>query len=379
MDAEPAWLADFRVCAWRTVSLDAAEMAALVRFALKEHPGNAVVVSCQRLEAYGVTPCRCDAPAKAAGIDAFRRLAEVAAGLDSVVLGEAQILGQVRIAFRDTRGPLRHAADTALAAAREFRRSALPRQSHAGHLLDRALSLRGARPGGRILVLGAGAMGRLIAERASTLGFDVTVAGRRRPAWLGSQRFIRLWDWSTEESFDLLVGCLGSSAGVIPLNALPNAGFVIDLGTPRNFVPDPGANIVTLADLLDDESRRPHAAALRARLRQELAGLVHRRLAREASVTRPTAARLRAAVETIRREEVARAARLHPSSDTAVLEATTRALVNRLFHYLTVGLDEVPPEAAGWIIHQVEAAVPRSQWKRRSRLPAAAGTSGTTW
>ncbi|MCL6506193.1 MAG: DUF2064 domain-containing protein [Bryobacteraceae bacterium] len=110
----PSWLPEFRVCAWRVVSLDALTMAALEGDVRTAHPGAAIVTSCQRLEAYGFEPCVCGAPVRLDGRAALERLAGVAAGLDSVVIGEAQIAGQVRAAFRGTRGPLRAAADVAL-------------------------------------------------------------------------------------------------------------------------------------------------------------------------------------------------------------------------------------------------------------------------
>ena len=173
--------AEFRCCAWRTVSYRAAEMAAARAEVEGAHPGDAIVVSCQRLEAYGFGPCECQAPDQLTGYAALERLAAVAAGLESVVLGEDQVMGQVRAAFRDTSGDLRAASDLAVGAARALR-GATGFDGHSGHLLDKALRLSTMQPGGRLLVLGVGAMGKLIATRAVELGFDVTVAGRREPA-----------------------------------------------------------------------------------------------------------------------------------------------------------------------------------------------------
>ncbi len=88
-----AQLDDFRCCAWRTVSYRAAEMAAARADVEGMHTGDAIVTSCQRLEAYGFGPCACDAPDRLTGYAALERLAAVAAGLESVVLGEDQVTG----------------------------------------------------------------------------------------------------------------------------------------------------------------------------------------------------------------------------------------------------------------------------------------------
>ena len=139
-----------------------------------DHGGDAIVVSCQRLEAYGFGPCDCPAPERLTGHAALERLAAVSAGLESVVLGEDQITGQVRSAFAETKGDLRAASDVAIGAARALR-AETQFDSHAGHLLDKALRLSTMPPGGTLLVLGAGAMGRLVAVRGRELGFTVTM------------------------------------------------------------------------------------------------------------------------------------------------------------------------------------------------------------
>src|SRR5512141_959652 len=151
-------------CGWVTVSLGAKEMAATRERAERVHAGRALIASCQRLEAFGTSPCDCDAPEKWRGREALHRIAAVAAGLDSAVLGEEQILGQVRSAFTGAPKAVQRSAAIAIAAARELRRRTRF-DSHAGHLLDRGLNLAGMEPGGALLVLGTGAMGRLVADR----------------------------------------------------------------------------------------------------------------------------------------------------------------------------------------------------------------------
>lgn len=333
----------FRACAWRTVSYRAAEMAAARATVEANHPGDAIVVSCQRLEAYGFGTCACDAPDQLTGVAALERLAAVAAGLDSVVLGEDQVIGQVRQAFAATTGPLRRTGDTAIAAARALR-AETEFDSHAGHLLDKALSLSTMPPGGRLLVLGVGAMGKLIAERAVELGFEVTVAARREPASHAGE-WVELGHVPGLPRFDVIVGCLGSGAGEIAPRALPAARLLVDLGTPRNFNVPSGPGAVAIADMLADEHSRPHAMARRQRLRERLNAILDERLADAEADSRSTVGALRASVEEIRRREVERARRLHPNVPPEVLEAVTRSLIDKVFHEPTARLKAVEDPA----------------------------------
>ena len=336
--ALPESLADFRCCAWRTVSFRATEMAAARAEIEGAHPHDAVVMSCQRLEAYGFGACDCGAPDHLRGPEALHRLAAVAAGLDSVVLGEDQIMGQVRSAFAAASPQLRAASDLAIGAARALR-AEVSFGSHAGHLLDRALRLSAVEAGsGTLLVLGAGAMGRLIAARGQELGFEVVVAGRRHPSGPFPWRFVELGSAVELRRVDVLCGCLGSGAGEIALRVLPQARLVVDLGTPRNFVEPEGPGLVTIADLLASEESRPHSRARRAELRARLDTLLGERLAHAATDSRSAVGRLRLEVETIRKRELARIQRLHPELPSDVLDAITRSLLDQVFHGPTAKL-----------------------------------------
>jgi glutamyl-tRNA reductase len=333
-------VAAFRVCAWRTVSFRAAEMAAVRASVDAAHRDDAVVTSCQRLEAFGFGDCDCEAPTRYRGIDALKRLAVVAAGLDSVVLGEDQITGQVRAAFAGTSNELRRLADIAISSARALRNETRF-DSHVGHLLDRALRLAGVPPvGGTLLVLGAGAMGRLIAARGQELGFDVVVAARRPPSGECPWRFVDLGSVIELRQVDVLCGCLGSGAGEIALRMLPRARLVVDLGTPRNFIEPEGPGLVTIAGLLESEERRPHAMARRAELRERLDVILGERLANATADGSSAIGRMRMEVEAIRQREVERIQRLHPGIAPELVDTITRSLIDRVFHAATARLRE---------------------------------------
>lgn len=320
-------------CCWSLLGKPREEVPALIVDVWRAHAGAAVVESCQRIEAYSTTACVCNAEQRFSGREAVVHLAEVATGLHSVVLGEAQILGQVRDGFAAAAGELRQAGDLALAAARELR-AGTRFDSHAGHLLDRALRLRHVPGRESILVLGSGQVGRLVAARAREVGFErVILAGRRRPeridagvSYLPIGRALAL-----PGPFTVVAGCLGSGAGALAAGALPAARLVLDLGTPPNFVPDPARPTVGLAELLAGEQARPHAMRRRAALAASLRALLEERLRQQSANAGPVAA-LRSEVERIRQRELARMRRLHPEVPAASLEVMSRALVNQLFH-----------------------------------------------
>lgn len=325
---------DLHVCAWPTVSLGATEVEAIRAKARAAHPGAAFVESCQRFEAYRLEPCDCDAPEYGKGEDALARLGEVASGLHSVVLGEAQIMGQVRAAFEGASPELRGFADVAVASARELRRQERF-DSHAGHLLDRALTLAGMPGRGRLLVLGAGAMGRLVAQRAVDLGFaEVLVAARRKPAGeaFPGCTIVALGSVTATEAVDVVVGCLGSGAAEMTGGELPAIrSLAVDLGTPRNFG-ELGVRTVRISDMLTDEAARPHARRRRESLRADLRAIVGKRLEQRCENAASPIGALRRAVEDVRQRELGRMRRLHPEVAPETLEALTRSLVNQIFH-----------------------------------------------
>ena len=338
-------LQSLHMCGWRTVSMTAGEIARIHEAARVAHPGAAIVSSCQRTEAYSLGPaglgpvglsvCGCSPETSLTGRDAIAHVAGVAAGLESAVLGEAQILGHVRAAFAGADTPLRVLGDVAIATARELRRQT-SFNSHAGHLLDRSLAAAGVPVQGRLLVLGAGVMGRLLADRAVDLGFeDVIVAGRTQPVTKSEHAwsFVRLGDVGQLPPVDVVAGCLGSGAGETTFASLPEVRWLaIDLGTPRNFGDDATCQLLTIADLLADEQRQPHRLRRRAELAETLGAILDARLARARQDGASPVGALRSAVELVRQREMERARRLHPEVAPETLDVLTRSLVNQIFH-----------------------------------------------
>jgi glutamyl-tRNA reductase len=325
----------FSLCAWNLATFERSEAGGVRALAISAHPAAAVVETCQRVEAYTWGPgCTCQADRRLQGFDAVLHLAAVAAGLESAVLGEAQVLGQVRAGLETIHGGRRLVVDVAIAAARQLRAEA-GFDATTGHLLDHALPLAGLPSRGDVLVIGAGAAGALVARRARDLGFrTVAIASRRPvnpPARFGADHWFDLAAMAGAGPFDVAVACLGSNAPELHGRDLPAARAYIDLGTPPNICRQV-SRVVRLADILAAQGDNPAEARHRARLRGRLREILAARLAMAGERSDTPIGRIRSEVERVRQREAERIARLHPGLSHEAIESITRGLVNQIFH-----------------------------------------------
>ena len=282
-------------------------------------PGASVVAlaTCHRLELYleGLSAAAAvplyrnwcaDAPEAASatcrvGADAGRHLMRVAAGLESAVLGEDQILTQVRTAYRtaccaNASGPLLHRLfHAAFRAGRRVRGEtevAAGTRSLAGAAVAALHRTLGGLKGRRLLVLGAGEMAVLAARSAAGRGVGRLLIANRTPeraaalaASVGGEA--APWEWRSGllASVDGVISAVRSDRPVIDASMLRRAVppgrrlAIADLGVPRNVEPlaVPGVDLFdveTLAAVVHDEGRRRVDAvhAAEAVVEQELAG-----------------------------------------------------------------------------------------------------------
>lgn len=283
-------------------------------------------------------------------------MAEVAAGLHSLVLGEEQILGQVRSSMAEAGATVREFGGIAIAAARSLRQ-ANQFDAHTGHLLDRALTQAGVQPAGRLLIVGAGSVGRLVTLRGVELGFtQITMAARRVPegAWFDPDRmrFLPLARLRDAGESDVIVTCLGSAASELQgeRDLPPAARLIIDLGTPRNITGATSVPVLTVATMLAEAAGHRHRDVRRARLRVQLSDILDRRLEMAASDSASPIGMMRAEIERVRQAELARVRHKHPELAEATIDAITRSLVNQIFHRPSARLKQIddPALAAGF-------------------------------
>ena len=153
---------------------------------LGEHCDWIVLSTCHRLEVYGFGAMPLvDIPLKVStGEDAVRHAMRVAAGLESAIVGEDEILHQVRDALKQARasrvvnGRLHRLFETAIAAGRRARAG---RTTATGNLAQKAvawLEEKSPLAGKPVLVVGAGRMASNLAHAARLAGGTITIASR---------------------------------------------------------------------------------------------------------------------------------------------------------------------------------------------------------
>jgi len=300
---------------------------------------------------------------------AVAHLFSVAAGLDSMIVGESEILGQVRDAWqtavREQTAPqllsrmFKHAVESGKRVRTETGISRHP-VSIPSAAVAVASEYLGDLDAARVLVIGAGQMGSGLASTLRSRGVaDVVVANRTREraeelaAAIGA-RAIPLTDIAdTLVETDVLLTSTASSEvlverAMVEMVMACRDGkplLVVDVALPRDV--DPGVGDipdVTLLDLDDlkeyaqrsAERRRGEIGKVRAILAAEIERYRAERAAREVG---PLVTSLRELAEAVRRGELerfrAKLGKLDPEARDLV-DAITQGIVNKLLHEPTV-------------------------------------------
>ena len=305
------------------------------------------------------------------GLDAVRHLGRVAAGLDSLVVGESQILGQVVDAFglareRGVTGPTLDAvfrsgirAGKRARTETEISRNPVSISSVAVRLAQDAL---GDLHNVRVLMIGAGEMAGLAVEalRQRRVGEIVivnrTLASAQELASRCGGRALPLDEIKTAlANTDLVIASSGAPFMIVDASMLGEAHIAardfplvfIDIAVPRNISPEvthlPNIRYYDIDALksAQDEGRAGRESAIpnvEKIIAEELAG--YQEWERQQQVT-PLIASLYAKAETIRQAEIERTLRRWPGAGQAErqrLEALTEAIINRLLHQASLHL-----------------------------------------
>jgi len=367
------------------VALDPDEAGELARD-LAGDEGEAVCLStCNRTELYVAGPGLEERAAEALGEaegalyrrsddEAARHLFRVAAGLDSRVRGETEILGQVRAAYAlGTPGPLLDRLfREALRVGRKVRAQAPvgdPAASAASASAVLAERVLGDLTGRQVLLIGAGEIGEATAARLVARGAEIAFVANR-----GEERRARVANRLEAEALslaevvnalaeaDVVVASTNSRSFLVSREDVESALatrerrplLLIDLAVPRDLDPEIGTLPYAFlydVDDLDEAVGTGSAEGVAARAEAIVAEEAERFRAWQASRgVVPAIASLRARAEEIRERELARAGRrladLSPEERRAV-EAVTVQIVNKLLHAPTVRLKEAAAGADG--------------------------------
>ena len=306
--------------------------------------------------------------------DCIHHLFRVASSLDSMILGEEQIIGQVRDAYEaattagTVQGPLAQLFQQALRVGRRVRRgTGIGRTALSGSraCVEMAKSVLGDLSNRRVLVVGAGEAGELAAEVLSLSGVtDITVTNRtfQRAEELAASLSARAIPFDgmpkALRDTDIVIGCTGSPGYVLGASMIGDAMaarpdrplFLIDIAVPRDI--DPEAALVKnvfLNDVDDLESATKASReekAKEAEWAEELAtdDPHHARQWRLEHAAVPRISELRRRADQVPTWELHKTVRkLNGKLDEEALEsldAMTRAIVNKLLHDPTMFLKE---------------------------------------
>ncbi|GAA5074990.1 glutamyl-tRNA reductase [Thermocatellispora tengchongensis] len=349
---------------------------------------------------------------------AVHHLFSVASGLDSMVVGEGQILGQVRQALRlaqdqDTLGPtLNELAQHALRVGKRVHSdTGIDRAgaSLVGVGLTLAERVLGPIAGRRALVVGAGSMSALSAATLARAGVsDIVIANRTyergvRLAETVGGRAVALDDLTAElAAADIVISCTGAGNLVVTADMVaPRSDrpvFLLDLALPHDVDPAvravPGVTLVDLESMQDsglgqdgedgDGGRAAAIAAARRIVVEEVGGYLE--AVRAARVT-PTVIALRTKASEVMEAELGRLMSRVPEMDGRTREEVTqtiRRVVDKLLHEPTVRVKQLAASSSG--DHYAEALrelfnldpqVPEAI-RRTSEIPGDAGIPGDT-
>jgi glutamyl-tRNA reductase len=311
---------------------------------------------------------------------AIAHLFGVAAGLDSMIIGEGEILGQVREAWavadrRGVSGPVlsrtfRHAIEVGKRARTEtgIGRHAVSVSSAAVAVATEKLGSLDQRS---VLVLGAGQMGQGMALALAGAGVREIVVANRTAAHAEELaervggRAISLDEIPhTLLRCDVLLASTGAQDLLLERSEFEEimrardgrAMLVVDVGVPRDI--DPGAGEVFGVTLLDIDDLRAFGEESLAQRRQEIGNvreiiaeeLERHRLDRSAREVAPIVAALRARADELRELELERMRVKLDALDPAARELVdhiTRGFVNKLLHEPTVRVKDAAGSARG--------------------------------
>ena len=297
--------------------------------------------------------------------DAIRHMFRVAGSLDSMIVGESQILGQVKTAYASARasgtlgGMLDEVLSRSFTVAKRIRTetaiaSSAVSVSYAA--VELARKIFGSLDGKHILVIGAGKMSELAARHLLNNGVSsilVTNRTAERADELASLLhgraipFEQLFEYAAR--CDIIISSTGAPHFIITKSDAQRLlaerknrpMFFIDIAVPRDI--DPGINTVDNLFLYDiDDLQKVVDANLKERMREaqrgeEIANHEVENLLRRLKTLDvvPTIVELQGLLEQIRRHEIARQnSQFAGMTDEqrAAIDALTKGIVNKILH-----------------------------------------------
>jgi glutamyl-tRNA reductase len=298
---------------------------------------------------------------------AVQHVFSVACGLDSMVIGEGQIAGQLRTALKIGQAngtvdrALNEVVQHALRVGKRARNETGIDRAGAS-LVSVGLGRAGSLEGRRALVVGAGSMSALAVATLAREGIgEVVIANRTHERGLHlarsaevPARAIELSDLpSALAEADIVVSCTGAIGLVITPDMIEGPVFLLDLALPHDVDPAvrelPGVTLVALDDLrdADDAPAASDTEAVRRIVCEEVQAF---QLGLIAATVAPTVVALRSKAAEVVDSELGRLGGRLPGLDDKAREEvaqTVRRVVDKLLHAPTVRVKELAASPDG--------------------------------
>jgi len=315
------------------------------------------------------------------GREAVRHIFRVAASLDSMVVGEPQILGQLKDAFdhalanKTTGVVMNRLMKKSISVAKRIRTETKIAESAVSisfAAVELARKIFGDLEGKAVMLAGAGEMAELAAKHLVNNGVKTVMVANRtfeRAVDLAQEfdgRPVKYEDLASEMAHaDILIASTGAPHYILTHKDMVRVikerknrpVFLIDIAVPRNL--DPEINNVYLYDIDDLES----VVSSNIKERQKEAGLAEDIVEEEINTflswlrsidVVPTIVELREKAEAIRQGEIERAMpKLGDLTEKQArqIEALTQGIVNKLLHTPLMALKKSAgdPESSGYV------------------------------
>lgn len=299
---------------------------------------------------------------------AASHLFKVASGIDSMIIGDIQILGQVKSHYtlavnHHATGPyLNRLVQTALHVGKRARTETSISQgavSVSYAAVELATKIFSNLSDKKILLVGAGETGELTAKNLIDRGISslfITNRTQARAEELVSKLNGTVVPFDRFESnllqMDVVISSVTTTNYILGIDVIRNIMkarsntpmLLIDLGVPRNI--DPAVNTLENVFLYDLDSlskivtqnldrRRAEIAAINAIILEELTGLRHWF---ESLQVGPTISDLRGLFERVRSDEVKKHINKFSTQDRELLELVTTRIINKLLHLPSINL-----------------------------------------
>lgn len=296
---------------------------------------------------------------------AMRRLYKITSGLYSMILGEHEILGQVRQALEVAEKaqmvnlPLRRLFQQAISTGRRVRKEtdiSKNSLSISSVAVDLAAKVTGNIHDCRILVIGAGEAGKLVAKALSqrrvsqiSVSSRSLVRAQELASMLGGKAIASSEKWDELATSDIVISCSGSPHFVIHYDQVKEATLnrsarplvIVDIAVPRDVEPEvkqiEGVFLYDIDDLnntlgMNREDREGEVDKAMAIINSDLEHLLEWWQSLEA---KPTVSALMQMAESIRQQQLNLTLKKLPplsQEEHDSLEAMTKSIINKILH-----------------------------------------------